>query len=111
MTIEENFLEYWREEHGNPPTKWEICPDCLGEGTSTRYLGAYTQSDREAMGEEWFEFMDDMQAGNYDRPDERCGGTGKVRVFSGEAQDAWKEWQREEAEDRHTLWAEDGYPQ
>jgi hypothetical protein len=60
-------------------TKWAICPTCRGNGTSTAYLGAYTQADREEMGDEWYEFMDDVRAGIYDRGCDACAGSGKVR--------------------------------
>lgn len=109
MTLHERFLEWWIEEHGQPPSmEWAICEDCRGEGTSTRHLGAYTQSDREEMGEEWWDFIDDVRRGVYDQPCDECGGSGKVRRFFGPAADAFHEWACDEAEMRHTQRMESG---
>jgi hypothetical protein len=107
----ERFIECYREEHPDLTWHWAICGVCRGHGTSTRHLGAYTQSDREEMGDEWYEFMDDVRAGHYDQPCPECGGSGKVQEFTGEAAEAWDEWCAEEAADRYTCWAESGYPQ
>lgn len=106
------FIEMWREEHDgqNPPFQWQICDHCHGHGTSTSHLGAYTESDRAEMGDEWYDFMDDVHAGHYDQACPECKGTGKVREFTGDAFDEWRLWMIEEAADRHTMWAESGYP-
>jgi len=111
MSSRERFIEFYREEHGEPQWQWAICGVCNGHGTSTAYLGAYTRSDREEMGDEWYEFMDDVKRGVYDQPCPECGGTGKVQEFAGDALAEWREWEAEEAADAHTRWAESGYPQ
>lgn len=111
-TSRDHFLEFYTEEYGGPPAwVWAICSQCKGHGTSTAYLGAYTQADREEMGEEWYEFVDNVRAGYYDRACPECAGSGKVQEFSGHAQEQWFEWLTEEYADAHTRWAESGYPQ
>jgi hypothetical protein len=67
------------------PFKWVICGHCRGHGTSSAYLGAITQADREPGGtwEDPEEFADYM-AGRYDRECDRCGGSGKVAVVDRE---------------------------
>lgn len=87
-TMIHDFHEWLHDEWPellNLVTCWEICSTCRGDGTSTAYLGAYTQADREEMGDEWFEFMDDVRAGIYDRACGDCSGTGKVRVVDRDA--------------------------
>jgi hypothetical protein len=59
------------------PFRWVICPACNGHGKSSAYLGAYTQSDMDAAGPEFF---DQYMAGGYDRACEPCEGTGKTKV-------------------------------
>lgn len=109
MNLRESFIDWWVEEHGTPPAgRWVICDCCQGDGTSTAYLGAYTQSDRDEMGDEWFEFAEDVRAGHYDRPCDECSGTGKVREFAGLASTEFQEWQREAAQDAATMRAESG---
>lgn len=77
VTVE---LPNGEEEERTLPTRWAICPHCDGEGASSRYLGAITQSDREPGGawDDPEEFADYM-AGHYDRKCDTCDGTGKVR--------------------------------
>lgn len=58
------------------PVKWCICGQCDGDGNSSAYLGAFTSDDMRDMDDD---FMDDYFAGNYDRPCDHCGGTGKVQ--------------------------------
>lgn len=79
----------------------EICPTCHGEGVSVAYLGAYTAEDREEMGEEWYQFADDVRAGLYDRPCHECDGTNVVDVH----EHSCETW-REELECRAMLAAE-----
>jgi len=107
------FVEQWTEDHDGtpPPYAWVICGCCHGEGTSVSYLGAYTQADREEMGDEWYQFMHDVKSGMYDRACPDCDGLGRQREFTGEAEGAWAEWCQEEADDRYIRWAESGYPQ
>lgn len=63
------------------PTRWEICGCCRGEGTSSAYLGAITESDREPGGTwEDPEDFDHYMRGGYDRACDDCDGAGKVRV-------------------------------
>jgi hypothetical protein len=63
------------------PTRWEICCTCEGDGTSSAYLGAITESDREPGGtwEDPDDFREYMRGG-YDRTCDECRGAGKVRV-------------------------------
>lgn len=107
----EFFMETWREDHDgqDPPWRWGICDECDGHGTSTAYLGAYTQADREEMGEEWYEFMNDVRAGVYDVSCDGCGGSGKIKEFTGSALDAWFEWVNEYHSDLAVRRAESGY--
>lgn len=70
---------------------WMICPCCEGEGKSSAYLGDFTMS-------EFNEAFDDENSraayfrGDYDRPCNVCGGTGKIR----ESQMGLVERQRED---------------
>lgn len=62
------------------PTKWEICPHCLGEGKSSAYLGSFTSDEFD----ERFETLEEQDAyfnGCYDRTCGHCQGTGKVKVL------------------------------
>ncbi len=63
------------------PTRWEICGDCQGEGTT--YLG-WAAADQPAFTREDFEdegpdFMEEYIGGVYDKECPTCDGTGKVR--------------------------------
>lgn len=62
------------------PAIWQICDDCRGEGHNASHLGAFTQSDREEMGDEWYDFQEAYMEGRYDQRCEPCNGTGKVLV-------------------------------
>lgn len=88
------------------PCKWAICGHCEGRGTSSAYLGAITQSDREPGGS-WDdpEDFEDYMSGAYDRACDSCGGSGKVQVVDRRACDpellkAWDAQVEEEAEMR-----------
>lgn len=82
----QKLAEAFAEDEGIAvPLHWEICQQCRGEGTSTAYLGAYTQSDREEMGDDWYEFIEDWQRGVYDQSCDGCDGTGKVKVVDEDA--------------------------
>lgn len=59
------------------PFVYEVCDHCNGHGTSSAYLGAFTQSE---WAEESDEFKEDYLAGRYDRPCETCGGQRVVPV-------------------------------
>lgn len=58
------------------PFKWVICSVCDGHGKSSAYLGAYTQSDMDEAGQDFYE---DYMAGCYDKPCEHCEG-GKAKI-------------------------------
>lgn len=104
MNMEQLAKDFAEYEGIRLPTCWQICDTCHGEGTSTAYLGAYTQSDREEMGEEWFDFMDDVRRGVYDRNCEMCSGTGKQRLVDEEALQATPELYN-----RWNLWVDEAY--
>lgn len=57
------------------PAHWVICSRCSGEGHTSLHLGAFT---REQLDEDP-DFTEDYMAGNYDKPCEACGGSGKVQ--------------------------------
>ena len=102
------FAEFIRDETGrNLPTVWVICSRCSGEGTLGGWPGVYTEDDRA----EWSDEDRESYCATTRHCDE-CGGTGKVRELPDDSPhaEAWYEWCREEAADRHTRWAESGYP-
>lgn len=113
MSLRDNFIEWWTEEHGHPPaSEWVICAACKGDGKHGPGW-VFTAEDREEMGHEFDELMDDLRAGYYDVACEGCGGSGKVREFreGSLAEHIFETWQYEEIADRRTRWAESGYPQ
>lgn len=59
------------------PTKWVICSNCSGDGHHSRHLGAMSQDDLDQQDPD---FLEDWQAGVYDRKCEECDGTGKIKV-------------------------------
>ena len=60
------------------PSELVLCPTCRGKGTSSAYLGAFTQEDREQMShDEW----DDYMGGCYDRTCEQCNGLRVIAVL------------------------------
>lgn len=82
-------------------SKFEVCPDCKGSGTSTAYLGAYTSDELDEAGPE---FLEDVRAGNYDRACDLCGGLRVVEVpdtarMSPAEIEGWNLEQREAAAD------------
>lgn len=93
------------DEDGNEtertlPMVWAICGCCEGEGKSSLYLGAITESDRGPGGswEDHDEFAEYMRGG-YDRTCGECRGSGKVRVVDHEKlTDAEAEALRDEVE-------------
>jgi len=92
------------EDHGEIelPCKWAICQACQGEGKSSAYLGAFTQSDIDQMDHE---FIDAYFAGRYDRPCEHCDGLGRVKVadlskMTPVQRDLYRAQRKEEAEFR-----------
>lgn len=68
------------------PTRWEICDDCQGDGTT--YLG-WAAVDQPAFTAEDFEedpdFRADYLSGAYDKDCPTCDGTGKVREIDEDA--------------------------
>lgn len=63
------------------PARWSICDECGGEGKSSAYLGAFTM---EQLHEDP-EFAEQYMEGGYDKPCERCKGSGKVLLVDEEA--------------------------
>jgi DnaJ-class molecular chaperone len=105
MDLAKMFEECWAEGHHGepPPRKWEICDRCAGDGVLGGFPGVYT-SDDFASGEVDF---DEYMA--YKRDCEDCGGTGKLLNFTGEAEELWIEWLRDDADDRAVRRAESGW--
>ena len=87
------------EDEISLPIKWEICGVCEGSGMSSAYLGAYTWDEMNEAGEE---FIEDYFAGNYDRPCNKCSGSGKVEIADiSKLSDAHKKaYEQQCAEDR-----------
>lgn len=56
------------------PTKWAICPSCLGDGTRRLLSEDYVA---EMDSEELQDFFD----GKYDTVCDECKGTGKIKVL------------------------------
>ena len=56
-------------------TKVIVCPNCNGKGKSSNYLGAFTQSDMDEMGDD---FKYDYMRGEYDKECENCQGRNVV---------------------------------
>lgn len=59
------------------PVKWVICSACQGDGKTSAHLGAFTQSE---MNEQGPEFFDDYIGGVYDKACGSCDGTGKRAI-------------------------------
>lgn len=90
---------YCDDEEIHMPTRWRICGQCEGRGTSSAYLGAFTRDDFE---EEGPEFVEDYMAGRYDRACETCEGSGKVLEVDrkkAKAMGLLERWDRQEADD------------
>lgn len=82
--------------------KWEVCPECEGEGTNrSAHLGAFTREELYEQGEE---FVHDYFAGHYDRSCEECGGLRVVLVPDEERADPelLKRWQEQQDEEAYT---------
>lgn len=58
------------------PCVWVICQACEGNGMSSAYMGDVTNWLAEADPDEAESYF----AGEYDKPCECCGGSGKVQV-------------------------------
>lgn len=85
----------------NRNRKWTICSRCKGEGKSSAYLGTFTTEAMHDMGDE---FMEAYVRGQFDRPCENCGGSGKVTQ-----QDMDRNAQRRA--DLYLQWCESGRPE
>lgn len=70
-----------RPSNHGMPGHWAICHSCSGHGGSSAYLGAYTREEfEEAFGTP--EEQEAYMRGDYDRPCECCGGSGKVWIVN-----------------------------
>jgi len=76
MTRSVNNILFVGDEEKTLPMKWCICGQCEGEGQSSGYMGAFTSDDMDQMDQD---FIDDYFAGNFDRPCDACGGSGKIQ--------------------------------
>ena len=56
------------------PSRWIICPECEGDGKTSRHLGVINRDDWDA------DELEGYFNGAYDRPCECCRGTGKIRA-------------------------------
>lgn len=59
------------------PTKWAVCPDCKGAGSTSAHLGAFTADDLHELGPE---FAEDYRRGLYDRTCGRCKGRTTIKT-------------------------------
>ena len=57
-------------------TKWEICPECAGNGGTSAYMGDVT--DDVLRDPDW---ADEYFRGTFDRACKPCRGTGKIRAI------------------------------
>lgn len=62
------------------PTRWEICPDCRGEGARAFGGEAFTGSEWAEACHDDPDFAEDYMRGTYDRTCDDCGGSGKIKV-------------------------------
>lgn len=69
------YVDDFPEDRKYLPTKWEICPSCLGDGTIRPNISEETYFD---MGPEERE---DYFEGRHDRPCPECDGSGKIKVI------------------------------
>lgn len=89
------------------PTKWEICPRCSGNGTTTRHLGGFTASEWAEACDGDPDFEENYFSGAYDRPCDECNGSGKVKVVdTDQLTPEQLEAYRQEQEDRRYELAE-----
>lgn len=121
----------WYDEEGEEvthsfPSKNEVCPRCEGHGTHlTPSIGNHAYSM-----EEFYESFDDEEdreeyfkrGGRYDVTCEECHGKNVIEVVDedklseeqkklyAEYEESAEESARQDAEDRHTRWMEDGCP-
>jgi hypothetical protein len=93
------------DEEVKVPSTVQLCDSCGGEGKSSAYLGAFTGQRLEELQLD-DDFREDYLAGRYDRPCERCGGHGRIRVpdedqLTDELRQAIAEWDEEEHHDAY----------
>lgn len=72
-------MAYQMESGESLPTHFELCPHCEGRGSSSAYLGAFTRSDFEEQGPDFFE---DYMNGAYDQECPCCKGLRVIEVVS-----------------------------
>jgi hypothetical protein len=82
--------------------RWAICSRCEGDGTLGGYPGVYTWDDFAEDPDFYEDYM------NHRRPCEDCGGTGKVRELTDEAENRpeVQEWINDWADTEATYRAE-----
>ena len=96
-------LRGFEEEFGPVPKHKVVCPQCRGEGSSSLYLGSYTQSEMDEQGPEFYE---DYMTGAYDRTCDTCGGLRVIdepdlKEMTDEIRCEFIDWMLEAAADRH----------
>lgn len=100
------------EEWEALPTKVIVCPRCGGRGSHDCWEGGMT---RDEMDEQGPEFFDDYMNGMYSVTCTECDGRNVIDGIdedrcAPELLEAWWKFLQDEAADRHTRWAESGYP-
>ena len=60
------------------PTRWEVCYQCRGSGTSSAYLGAFTGDEWRSLDQD---FREDYMDGHYDRVCDVCNGRTTVKMI------------------------------
>mgnify|MGYP003490976173 FL=1 len=78
------------------PSKNEVCPRCLGDGTHDAWSNGMTADEMDEWGED---FIDDYLDGKYDVLCEECHGNNVIEVIdesqaTPEQIEAWEENQR-----------------
>lgn len=105
-------LDEEEENEIKVPCTWEVCSCCGGTGTSTAYLGSWTQDE---WNEESYEFQENYLNGVYDRTCQECEGKRVVPSIQNEAYlteeqktavDYYYSWLRDEAYDNAVYRAE-----
>lgn len=98
-----SFEELIQDETDNPgfqmPARNIVCPECKGEGQ----VGpgwVFTESDRQRMGEDFYELMEELKNGVHDYPCEQCKGLRVIKEIDLEAlgeelRTRWANWLRE----------------
>lgn len=93
------FAECFTDNHGRAPDirfTREVCGECGGRGAHVLHGHAFTESERDEMGEEWYDFVEEAQAGVYDTECHTCHGNRVVDEPRGGSDiDHWSEWVRD----------------